>query len=230
MPPRPSPDPAPAIRATLNPAPDRIDGSARTDRREEILRHATALFARHGYRAVGMRAIADEVGVRTSSLYHHFSSKEQLLFAISLVLTKRFVAGEEAHVDVDGDPVGRLAALVRRHVTYFAKHRQEQVVSRSELRELAPEHLEEALHYERIYQRRVEDAIAAGVTSGDFATPDPKLAALALLDMLNGISAWYRLDGPLAVDELAERYAMLALGLVSSRRLPSASRSGAAPA
>ena len=50
------------------------------DRREEILQIATRLFYEHGFQSVGIRMIADEVGIQPSSLYYHFSSKEEILF------------------------------------------------------------------------------------------------------------------------------------------------------
>ena len=113
-----------------------------TKRQAEIRRIATELFAKQGYRAVGMRAIADAVGIRTSSLYYHFESKEEILYSIGLDITRDFV---EAHLPIlDGpEPAAeRLAALVRAHVTFFVRHRLDEMVGKSELRELSPEHFE----------------------------------------------------------------------------------------
>ena len=179
---------------------------------------ATELVAAQGYRAVGMRSIADAVGIRTSSLYHHFASKEELLLAISLDVTRDFIVGNVALLDGPGTPDQRLAALIRRHVAYFVDHRLEQTVSRRELRELEPEHLEEVLEYERVYQRRVEELVSAAVRSGAFHVPDPKVSTLAVLDMINGIGGWFRSDGRLSVDELAELYVDMVLDVLRARR------------
>ena len=193
-------------------------------RQQEIARHATSLFAQYGYRAVGMRAIAEAVGIRTSSLYHHFHSKEELLYAIAMAVTRDFLDGPAStpHDGRDGGVTAcdELIRLVRRHVEYFARHREAQVVSRREMRELKPEHLAEAMAYERAYQARTEAVIRAGIDSGAFQAHDAKVTALALLDMLNGISAWYSDVGPLGRTALAERYAILALNLVGARSRP----------
>jgi len=49
--------------------------------REEILVAARQLFARRGYQATTMRAIAADAGVNAALVHHYFGSKEQLLVA-----------------------------------------------------------------------------------------------------------------------------------------------------
>lgn len=50
--------------------------------REEILDAAAELFTTHGYASTSTRRIADEVGVRQASLYHHFATKDDILDAL----------------------------------------------------------------------------------------------------------------------------------------------------
>lgn len=47
--------------------------------REEILDAAAELFTTQGYATTSTRAIADAVGIRQSSLYHHFATKDDIL-------------------------------------------------------------------------------------------------------------------------------------------------------
>lgn len=47
--------------------------------REEILDAASELFTTGGYTSTSTRAIADAVGIRQASLYHHFSTKDDIL-------------------------------------------------------------------------------------------------------------------------------------------------------
>jgi len=51
-------------------------------RREQVLRVAETLFARAGYRGVGLREIAAEVGIRAPSLFKHFAGKQALYNAV----------------------------------------------------------------------------------------------------------------------------------------------------
>lgn len=50
--------------------------------REIILIEALNLFSNKGYAAVSMRDIATVVGIRVSSIYHHFSGKQALFEAL----------------------------------------------------------------------------------------------------------------------------------------------------
>lgn len=51
------------------------------DRRGEILAVATDLFLTHGFAGTSMAALARAVGIQKASLYHHFTSKEELFIA-----------------------------------------------------------------------------------------------------------------------------------------------------
>ncbi|MDH3427492.1 MAG: TetR/AcrR family transcriptional regulator, partial [Gemmatimonadota bacterium] len=53
-----------------------------TDTKDRILEAAARLFAEHGYHATGVAGILRAAGVKSGSLYHFFSSKEDLLVAV----------------------------------------------------------------------------------------------------------------------------------------------------
>ncbi|WP_099021896.1 TetR/AcrR family transcriptional regulator [Mycolicibacterium palauense] len=50
--------------------------------REEILDAAGELFTTQGYANTSTRAVADAVGIRQASLYHHFATKDDILDAL----------------------------------------------------------------------------------------------------------------------------------------------------
>jgi AcrR family transcriptional regulator len=58
-------------------------------RREEILDEATQLFAERGYEGTSMADLAERVGLRKASLFHHFTSKEVLYAAVLARLVER---------------------------------------------------------------------------------------------------------------------------------------------
>ncbi len=92
----------------------------RASTRAKLLNAALSLFARDGYAATSVRAIANESGVATGLLYSHFSGKEALLRAVF----------EESMADVRASlaladavpPSERLAALVRASVAILREH------------------------------------------------------------------------------------------------------------
>jgi AcrR family transcriptional regulator len=178
---------------------------------EQIVATAARLFAANGYHEMGMREIADALGIRGASLYHHYRSKEEILFAICLTVTQEPVERQIPLLDEAGTPTSRLSALVRAHVLHLVDRQVEHLVGRHELSALTAEHRAVVDGHRRYYQRRVADTIAAGVRSGEFTVSDVRLVTLALLDMLNGTSTWFRHDGPTSASDLADTYVELGI-------------------
>lgn len=183
--------------------------SRRRLRREEIVTAAAGIFATNGYSNVGMRDIADAVGVRGASLYHHFSSKEEILFEICLTVTREPVEENLPLLDAAGTPSERLANVVRVHIRHLRRRRVEHLVGLHEQACLTEEHRAEIDGYRQYYNHRVRDVLTAGVRSGEFREMNAKLVALGMLDMLNGISGWVRGDSDEDVEDVIEAYLRL---------------------
>lgn len=54
----------------------------RRDTKTDIVEAALRLFAERGFEGVGMRDIADDVGVKPASLYKHFAGKQAIFEAV----------------------------------------------------------------------------------------------------------------------------------------------------
>jgi AcrR family transcriptional regulator len=178
----------------------------RADRRAQVIVVAARIFAERGYNNVGMRDIADAVGIRGASLYHHFPGKEEILYAICLSVTREPVEDSLPVLDDPGTPTDRLTALVRAHIRHLLRRRVEHIVGLHERAALSPEHRAEIDAYLQYYNRRVRDVISAGIRSGEFRELNPTLAALGLLDMLNGVSNWIRGSTDEDSDEVVATY------------------------
>lgn len=70
--------------ANLGPGRPRLEQRRRqgTTPRAEILDAAAELFTTKGYANTSTRAVADAVGIRQASLYHHFGAKDDILDAL----------------------------------------------------------------------------------------------------------------------------------------------------
>ncbi|MDD7939231.1 TetR/AcrR family transcriptional regulator [Actinomycetospora lutea] len=182
------------------------------ERRTEIVSAAAAIFASRGYAAVGMRDIADAVGIRGASLYHHFSSKEEILYAICLTVTQEPVEQNLPLLDAPGTPTERLTTLIGAHIRHLLHRRVEYVVGQHERPALTGEHRADIDQYLHYYNRRVRDVLVAGMRSGEFRELDPGLAALGILDMLNGVSGWIRGEADDDADDVVASHTALVLG------------------
>jgi AcrR family transcriptional regulator len=188
---------------------------------DEILSSAAALFSRRGYHAVGIRELADAVGLSTSTLYHYYANKQDILYAIITrflhEFTRELVAGlrEEAL-----PPRRRLERAVTDHVIWTVTRREELLAGNPVLNALTPGQQADIAALRRGYRDAVRDVIAEGVAAGDFHVDDPLLTAMAMLDMLDGIRSWHHLDGPLPLGEIAAHYRAYALALCQSGLRP----------
>lgn len=76
----------------------RVGTEQPSERRDQLLQIAARLIATRGYSGTTVRDIADEAGILSGSLYHHFSSKEaileEILRSFMEPLLERFVAIE----------------------------------------------------------------------------------------------------------------------------------------
>lgn len=201
--------------------PKRVSRTPAGDRSmpDEILSSAAVLFSRRGYHGVGIRELADAVGLSTSTLYHYYATKQDILYAIIVrflhEFTEKLVSGLR---DETVTPQERLERAVTDHVIVTVTRREELLVGSPVLSALTPEQQSDIAGLRRSYRDAVRDVIVEGVAAGDFSVADPLLTAMAMLDMLDGIRAWYHPEGALPLSELAAHYRAYALSLCQSGR------------
>lgn len=182
-------------------------------RRREIDEVASELFHAHGYAATSVRDIARALDIQGASLYAHVASKEDVLFAIvdrAAAAFEAAAASAEAETST-ADPVERLAALVEAHVDVVTSDPRRASVFVTEWRHLSPDRRAGMGARRDAYERRFRAVIADGVAVGAFRSTDTAIAATFVLTALNGIATWYRPDGRLSADAVADQYVDLVL-------------------
>ncbi len=199
--------------ATLAPVTPKGDAVA-SDR---ILRAATALFCERGYHGTSVRTLARELRLETASLYYHFHSKQEILFAILDRTLDDLLDGLRRAVAAADGAESQLRAAVRFHVVFHARRRQEAFVSHSELRSLTPANLRRVVAKRDEYEQVFRGVLGAGVRSGAFRVPDVKVAAMAILSMCTGVATWFADGGRLAPEAIAGRYVELIVRGVDRR-------------
>jgi AcrR family transcriptional regulator len=199
--------------ATLAPATHERDTTAP----DRILRAATALFAERGYHGTSVRTLARELRLETASLYYHFSSKQEILFAILDRTLDELLDGLRRAVAKAEGAQDQLRAAVRFHVLFHAHRRQEAFVSHSELRSLTPANLRRVVAKRDQYEDVFRGLLTAGVRGGAFHVPDVKLTAAAILSMCTGVAMWFSDGGRLAPAAIAGRYVEIILRSVERR-------------
>jgi AcrR family transcriptional regulator len=187
-------------------SPSSVDTRIQTDRStpERVLDTAAALFWEKGYAATTTREIAAAVGIQQASLYYHVASKEDLLYQLCVSSMEQLLADVQAAVEPHGDPLDRLRALIRAHLTTLLKHQVRHVTMLAELRALSKRHHAEVLALRKKYANLVRSVIEEAQDAGSVRKDIPsKYLYLALLNVLNWAVVWYRRDQALSADQLA---------------------------
>ena len=188
-------------------------------RADEIVDIAARLFYERGYQSVSTRALAQAAGIQGGSLYHHFVSKEEILYRIVQYGSGEFFAGLLPHLEVSGAAYAeRLNRFVRAYITDAQPRRYAIAVLFRDMPHLSPEHFAELQTVRRRFQQTVQRFLAEGVAAGEFHVPDANLAGIAILDLLKGVDAWMREPGRLNRRQVAETYAVLILQLMGASR------------
>lgn len=103
--------PAPPNKTASNPRKARVVGKRRKFRKEEIVAEATRLFAERGYEGASMGDLAERVGLRKASLFHHFESKDVLYATVLSQLLDGVQRAIVGAASAEGAFADRLEAL-----------------------------------------------------------------------------------------------------------------------
>lgn len=186
-------------------------GSAPGGAARQILDAAARLLCRKGYEATTTRAIADMVGIKAGSIYHHFPSKDAIVGAVvneGVRVVLDAVASALAALPPDADPRRRIETAARMHLLSSLENSD---YTSACIRTFAflPDRIradcrEERRRYEEIWRTLVGDAQEAGLIAPGISADSVRLL---LLGAVNWAGEWYRPDGPLSIDKIASDFA-----------------------
>jgi AcrR family transcriptional regulator len=195
-----------------------IDLSAVGGTAARIEEAALELFFEHGYSSTSMRDIAHACGITAAALYNHFPSKDKILYSMVHRLHRELEADLSAAVAAAGtDPRDRLAALVRAHTLVHTRHRKDAHVATSDLFSLEEPGRGEVVESRRRMTAMFQAEISAGVERGLFQVTDVLVTTYAILNMGIRIAEWFKPEGRLSAEEVAETHAELALRMAGAK-------------
>ncbi|WP_327102340.1 TetR/AcrR family transcriptional regulator [Nonomuraea glycinis] len=194
---------------------------AASERRDHLVKLAAELFARKGFQATTVREIAEEAGILSGSLYHHFDSKETIVDEVLATFLDDLIARYRAALETGGDPRTVLSEMVRIGFGTLEPHRAAITVMQNDWNYLQQfERFNYLVKAEEEVEQMWVAQIKAGQGVGLFRPDvDAKLTYRMIRDTIWVAVRWFRPGGRLNTTGLAEHYiTVLFDGLATGER------------
>jgi AcrR family transcriptional regulator len=178
---------------------------------EEILSVAAKLFREKGYRATRLDDIAVELRITKPALYYYIDSKHDLLYAICESAVSQLLNGAKAIMGSVLNPEEKLRSLIHLHVGMFSKHGDITNVYLADENELPPDKRLYVRGLSREYEAILRETVTQLGERGYLRVKDVPMIVRAISGMCNWLSSWYRSDGPMSAEEIADIFCDLIL-------------------
>jgi AcrR family transcriptional regulator len=193
------------------------EGAPHTSKR--IQDAALDLFYERGYQATTMREIALACGLTPGALYNHYSSKEELLGTMLVDIHRELRARLRTATDEAGDdPKERLRAFAHAHALMHTVYIIEARVGNREIGSVNGDMGAEVVETRRWATSLLRNILEGGRKSGDFEVPNIEAVSNLVLTMGMAIANWYRPEGELSNEAMADLHADLVMRMVLKER------------
>jgi AcrR family transcriptional regulator len=187
-------------------------------RRQEILAVAEQVFLEKGFANATVRDIAEGAGILSGSLYHHFDSKQTMLWEILGPYLRTIIEQYEQAIAEGGGPAATLERMIDIGCRAIESHQAAIAIFQNDYAYLLQlGDLPIADLGEQVIALW-ESVLRAGVVQGDFRSDvDVGVTCRIILGTILSIIRWYQKDGPLSIDEVAQQVSQLQLDGVVKR-------------
>ncbi|MGD0857548.1 MAG: TetR/AcrR family transcriptional regulator [Dehalococcoidia bacterium] len=179
------------------------------ERREEILRIASKLFADKGYDGASLNDVASQMGISKAALYHHIQNKEEILREIIEGKLNQAIKDTRQIVNSDLSPKDKLRWFIRAVVKgittdrYVMRNLFENTASLSEDAKKA------IIEHKKAFDHQLQLLLEEGMEKGYFHIDNVKMAVFVIQGACNFCYQWYHDDGKLSPEEIAENFICL---------------------
>lgn len=179
--------------------------------REDILEAAAQVFRQKGFHGASMNDIADAVSLQKASLYHHVTSKQEILLEI-LARALQLLLDRISPIAVQELPADeKLRRMIHEYMQILAENGDLATVLLFEHRALERRQRARHVPARDKFELLWRDVLAEGVADGFFKCGDIPLAVRALLGLMNWTITWYHPDGEKTIEQIADDYSDLLL-------------------
>ena len=182
------------------------------NRRVEIVRAASRLFAENGYSATTIRDIAKAVDMQSGSPFYHFKTKHDMLRAVVLEGMEIITRSVSAAAAQGGTPREIFDAMLLAHLEQLLAEdgRHFAATLLHESHHLDPAALAELIEQKDAYEALWQKALRELKRGGEIED-DSRVTRLLLMGALNWTVQWYRPNGGRTVKQIARQISGLLL-------------------
>jgi len=186
----------------------------RRTKRDAVLRMAAQSFNEKGFHATSLDDVAARLNVTKPTLYYYFKNKEEILFECVRIGLEMIDEAAENVARRGGTGIEQLFAVMRKYAEIVTMDFGMCLIRVGE-DPLQPAARRKLRQLKARIDRRFRSLIEQGIAEGDLAPRDAKIAAFTVAGALSWIARWYRPDGPLSPNDIAEQcISILVEGLV----------------
>lgn len=178
---------------------------------ERLLRESARLFRKNGFDGTSTREIASVMGLQSASLYHYMDTKEDLLYSICMSGNEIMIEAVSVAIK-DLEPLEALRATIRTHLSTAIENRDVYLTTLAEVKALSPSRRRQVAKKRQVYSDLLSGVIERGQEAGvvrDDISADHVM--LVLRNLLSWTLFWFRADGDLSIEELANLMSRLFL-------------------
>jgi AcrR family transcriptional regulator len=173
-------------------------------RRQFILDQAAELFAAQGFHSASISAIAEACKSSKSLIYHYFSSKDEILYAVMEDHTDLLLESAQGIMAEESAAADKLRDIARAYLNIYKSANARHVVLLNELRSLAPAQRRDIVRRERDILNIFEELITT-IGGPPIARQELRnVLTMLFMGMINWTHTWYKEKGPLSSDTVAD--------------------------
>jgi len=173
------------------------------ERRDAIVAKAAELYGEHGFLGSSVADLAEACGMSKSLLYHYFSSKEDILFAIMdghITALGQIAASARS----EADPQQRLYRLTEEFMALYVPASNRHKVLLNDLDKLPPQRRKIVIAEQRALLDAVDALLIELSTTLANKPRERRAATMIYFGMINWTHTWFDPKGALGAQEIAK--------------------------
>jgi TetR/AcrR family transcriptional regulator, cholesterol catabolism regulator len=190
---------------------EKAEKRTQTDgRAAEVYRTAAKIILQKGYDATSVSDIADALGITKAGLYHYIKGKTELLFEIMKYGLEELDRAVLVPAREIADPEERLRFVITTHARIVTRGDGVVTILVDEARALTPAQNRTVTRMKRKYIDCIRDTLDELQKAGKMRDVDTTVAAFSIAGAVNWLSRWFRPEGKLDAEAIAQQIADIA--------------------